>query len=62
MNLNRLMNEIEILGRSESRFGISARMTIAALIIDYFDTLGVVEPLMPTYPAYKWPEGVQVYE
>jgi hypothetical protein len=61
--LERLVNEIEVLGRSEARFGVSARMTIGALIADYlYGTFDIVEPPIPTYPAYKWPKGTQSYE
>ena len=58
MNLQRLLNEIDLLYRS----GIDARDTIAALIIDYFNSLGVPEPPMPVYGSYSWPEGVVTFE
>jgi hypothetical protein len=58
MNLTRLLNEIELLYRSEVQFGIPVRMTVAALVIDYLKSFDVVEPPMPTYPAYEWRKGV----
>ena len=60
--LNRLMNEIDVLYCNEARYGIPVRMTVAALIIDYFDSFGLPEPPIPTYPAYVWPEGLQTFE
>ena len=62
MNLTRLINEIEVLYRSEARFGHSVRETVAALIIDYVYGTFDVEPPIPTYPAYVWPEGVMNFE
>lgn len=54
MNLTRLLNEIELLYRSEAQHGIPVRLTVAALIIDYLKSFDIVEPPIPTYPAYKW--------
>jgi len=61
--LERLVNEIELLGRSEARFGVSARVVIGTLIADYlYGTFDIVEPPIPSYPAYVWPEGKQTFE
>ena len=59
MNLNRLLNEIDLLYRS----GIDARDTVAVLLIDYlYGTFDIVEPPIPTYPPYTWPRSVQTFE
>jgi hypothetical protein len=57
MNLSRLINEIETLYRSEARFGVPAKLTVGALIIDYVYGFDFTEPSIPTYPAYVWPIG-----
>ncbi len=63
MNLQRLLNEIEVLYRSEARFGHSVKLTVAALVLDYvYSTFDFTEPPIPMYPAYTWPEGVQTFE
>lgn len=62
MNLSRLLNEIELLYRSEVRFGQLVRMVVADLVIDYlYSTFAETEPPIPVYPAYVWPEGVSTY-
>lgn len=62
MNLTRLINELEILYRSEARFGVPVRETVGALVIDYFNTFLNEEPPIPTYPSYAWPDGIHSYE
>lgn len=63
MNLTRLINELEILYRSEARFGVPVRETVGALVIDYlYGLLGQDEPPIPTYPSYVWPDGIHSYE
>lgn len=59
MSLTRLLIEIELLYRSEIRFGLPARRTVAQLVINYLDGLfDTREPPMPTYAPYEWPRHV----
>lgn len=51
-HLTRLMNEIDLLYRSEAQFHIPVRMTVAQLVIDHLRSFDIVEPPMPTYPEY----------
>lgn len=55
MNLQRLLNEIELLYRSEVQFGIPVKMTVAALVIDYLNAFDIIEPPMPQWKSYVWP-------
>lgn len=63
MNLNRLLNEIELLNRCEVRYGISARLVAAALIADYTYAMldvGAPEPPKPEWKEYRWPRTGRV--
>lgn len=57
MSLTRLLNEIEILYRSQAQFGVSVKMTVAALVIDYLTGFDVVEPPCPQWKSYVWPSS-----
>lgn len=57
MNLTRLLNEIEILYRSEAQFGGSVKMIVAALVVDYLTGFDLVEPPMPQWQTYTWPKS-----
>ena len=62
MMLARLLNEIELLYRSEARYGYAVRDTVAVLVIDYlYSTFIDNEPPIPAYPPYVWPERMQTY-
>lgn len=57
MNLTRLLNEIELLYRSEAQHGFPVRMTVAALVINYLQEFDMVEPPCPQWKSYEWPKG-----
>ena len=58
MKLARLLVEIELLYRSEIRFGVSVRNTVAALVIDYLNSFDTVEPPLPERQTYQWKRGI----
>ena len=57
MSLARLLNEIELLYRSEAQFGIPVKMTVAALVVDYLTGFDLQEPPMPQWKSYVWPSN-----
>ena len=57
MNLTRLLNEIELLYRSQEQFKIPVKLTVAALVIDYLQAFDIVEPPCPQWKTYIWPEN-----
>lgn len=57
MNLTRLLNEIELLYRSQAQFDVPVKDTVATLVIHYLRGFDIVEPPIPEWQSYTWPKG-----